>query len=248
MTNITTGTARADFWPLSLHAVALVGPIALLAVGTAIDRTAGGADIHSYLERVAAAPGVYLASGLMMIAGMAGLVATAAAIVRLTAGTPRAALARVGGILIGVWGVCGVAGVGLGYTAGWVAVALQGDVPDAALTRLFEGVTYSPWGLIGGGGGGGAFVLGVLAAGIGLILARGIPSWTGILVLAAPVAMFTGGPLGIPLLAAAGFALMAIGLGGTIPVLLRKPPLIVAAAEPATASIVAGRPERSLLT
>ena len=32
-----------------------------------------------------------------------------------------------------------------------------------------------------------AFVLGILAAGIGLIVARGVPSWTGMLVLAAPV-------------------------------------------------------------
>ena len=32
-----------------------------------------------------------------------------------------------------------------------------------------------------------AFVLGILGVGIGLIVARGVPTWTGILVLAAPV-------------------------------------------------------------
>lgn len=157
------------------------------------------------------------------------------------------ALLRVGAILIGLWGVCGVAGVGLGYTSGWVAVDLQDDVAGATLIRLFEGITYSPWGLIGGGLGGGAYVLAVLATGIGLILARGIPSWTGILVLAAPIAMFTGGPLGIPLLAASGFVLLAIGLAGTIPVLLGKPPLLMEAPATTAGSVDYDRPERSVL-
>ncbi len=197
-------------------------PLLLLALGTALDRTAGGGvSVDEYLALVAAAPGAYLASGLLLVAGMAGLVATAAALIRLSFGLRRVALLRVGAILIGLWGVCGVAGVGLGYTAGWVAIEVQDDVTGAALTRVFEGITYSPWGMIGGGIGGGAYVLGVLATGIGLIVARGVPVWTGVLVLVSPIATFTGGPLGLPLVTTLGFVVAAIGLAGTIPALLR---------------------------
>ena len=60
----------------------------------------------------------------------------------------------------------------------------------------------------------------------------------GILVLAAPIASFTGGPLGIPWLVASGFVLAAIGLAGTIPVLLRKPRLV---AEIGPTNTAAGR-------
>ena len=167
---------------------------------TGIDSTAGGAEVGTYLELVAEAPGLYLASGLVMIAGMAGLVATGAALVRVAAGMRRAALLRTGAILIG------------------------------------------------GGLGGAAYVLGVLATGIGLILVRGIPSWTGILVLAAPIASFTGGPLGIPLLAASGFVLAAIGLAGTIPVLLRKAHLVAETADPDAPAEAEGRTEQTLVT
>ena len=93
----TTAPLRADFWPLPLHAAALVGPLTLLAIGTGIDRTGGATQVGTYLERIAAAPGIYLASGLLMIAGMAGLVATSAALVRLAAGMRRVAGRRANG-------------------------------------------------------------------------------------------------------------------------------------------------------
>lgn len=224
---------RADFWPLPLHAVGLVAPLGLLAIGTALDRTAGGAEIDTYLSLVAAAPGSYLASGFFMVAGMAGLVATAAALIRLTAGLRRFALLRVGAILLGVWGILGVVGVSLGYTAGWVGIDVEGETSAAVVKRVFEGITYSPWGMVGGGGGGAAYLLGILATGVGLILARGVPSWSGILVLVAPVAMFTGGLLGVPAIMVAGFVLAAAGLAGTIPALLRSPALVAAAPTPA---------------
>ena len=128
---MTTDNAlpRADFWPRPLHAVALVLPFLLLSLGTTLDRTAGGGrSIDDYLHIVSGAPGVYLAGGMLMVAGMAGLVATAAALIRLSAGLRRPGLLRAGAILIGVWGVCGVGGVSLGFTAGWVGAHVRGDV------------------------------------------------------------------------------------------------------------------------
>ena len=83
---------------------------------------------------------MYLACGMLMVAGMAGLVATAAALIRLSAGLRRPGLLRAGAILIGVWGVCGVGGVSLGFTAGWVGAHVRGDVGAEALSRVFEGI------------------------------------------------------------------------------------------------------------
>ena len=229
----------ADFWPRSLHAAALIVPFGLLAAGTAIDRTAASEDDTAYLDQVAAAPVPYLVGGLLLALGMALLVPCAAALVRVAAGRRRTAVLRIGAIFIGVWGVLGTVGVSLGYTAGWVGADVADVIPAAPLREVFEGITYSPWGLIGGGIGGTAYVLGLLAAGVGLILARGVPIWTGVLVLAAPVATFTGGPLGIPILMAGGFVLAGVGFAGAIPTLLRAPRLVTFPPTVQTPSVLA---------
>ena len=151
---MTTDNAlpRADFWPRPLHAVALVLPFLLLSLGTSLDRTAGGRQIDRRLPATSSRgpPVCIWLAGSLLVAGMAGLVATAAALIRLSAGLRRPGLLRAGAILIGVWGVCGVGGVGLGFTAGWVGVNVRSDVGAETLSRVFEGINYSPWGMIGG--------------------------------------------------------------------------------------------------
>lgn len=199
----------------------IAGPI-LITVATALDWTGGGGDPLDYLASLRQNPGVYLASGMLLVFGMALLPVTAMTLFRVAAARRRAMPLRVGAVLIAAWGVLGVGGVSLGYTAGWVGADLVGTVPDEIVGRVFLGVTYSPWGVIGGGLGGAAFAAGMLATGVGVILLRGVPSWPGVLILAGLVVAFTGGPLGIHWLASGGLMLLTIALVGLTPTIRRQ--------------------------
>ncbi|MBS1698255.1 MAG: hypothetical protein JST25_07610 [Actinobacteria bacterium] len=219
-------TARpADFWPLSLHAIALVLPLLLIAAGPALDPTFGESDAASYLGSVNAAPALYLISGLLVMAGMMLLPLTAAALLRVAAPARRRALLRIGAILLGAWGVLGVAGVATGYTAGWVAAGIS---DPAGAADVLHGVTYAPWGMFGGTAGGIAYFGGVILTGIGLLLARRTPGWAGWALLLSPAGALLANAVHVQLLAAVGMAVAAAALGTGIPALLRSARLVPA--------------------
>lgn len=215
----------ADFWPLSLHAVGLVLPLLLIAAGPALDPTFAQSDPAVYVASVRERGPVYLASGLCVMAGMMLLPLTAAAVLRLAVPARRRALLRIGAILLGAWGVLGVAGVATGYTAGWVAAGLAD--PGTA-TEVLRGVTYGPWGMLGGGLGGVAYFGGVVVTGVGLLLARRTPLWAGWVMLLSPAGTVLSGAVHLPLLAAVGMAAAAAGLGSGIPAVLRSERLVPA--------------------
>ena len=215
----TVSVTGSGPWRILLAIGSLVGPV-LLAVGTALDWTGSGADPLEYLGRLADARSVYLAAGLLMMLGMAFLPLTAIGVFRVAAGRQRTTLLRVGGVLLGVWGVFGTAGIGGGYTAGIVSVDLVGKVPDDLVAQVYNGITYGPFTTIGASVGGAGFFLGALATGIGILVARGLPRWSGIVVLASiPVSLLQG--TGIHWLGAAAFGLLAVGIAGLIPAMLR---------------------------
>ncbi|MFT4111077.1 hypothetical protein [Propionicimonas sp.] len=215
----TVSVTGAGPWRILLAIGSLVGPV-LLAVGTALDWTGSGADPLEYLGRLADARSIYLAAGLLMMLGMAFLPLTAVGVFRAAAGRRRATPLRVGGVLVGVWGVFGTAGIGGGYTAGIVSVDLVGTVPDDVVAQVFNAITYGPFTTIGAIVGGAGFFLGTLVTGIGILLARGLPVWSGIVVLTAiPVSLLQG--TGIHWLGATAFGLLAVGLAGLIPAMLR---------------------------
>lgn len=206
-------------WRILLAIGSLVGPV-LLAAGTALDWTGSGADPLEYLGRLADHRSVYLAAGLLMMLGMGFLPVTAIGVLRAASGHRRATLLRVGGILLGIWGVFGVAGIGGGYTAGVVSVDLVGAISDDLVAQVYNGITYGPFTTIGASVGGAGFFLGALATGIGVLVARGLPRWSGIVVLASiPVSLLQG--TGIHWLGAAAFGLLAVGIAGLIPAMLR---------------------------
>lgn len=212
-------TTGAGPWRILLAIGALVGPI-LLAVGTALDWTGSGANPLEYLERLADARSVYLTAGLLMMLGMGFLPLTAIGVFRAASGRRRATLLRIGSVLLGIWGVFGTAGIGGGYTAGVVSVDLVGTASDDLVTQVYNGITYGPFTTIGASVGGAGFFLGVLITGIGILVAKGLPMWSGIVVLAAiPVSLLQG--TGIHWLGAAAFGLLAVGIGGLIPAMLR---------------------------
>lgn len=211
-----TSTRSASAPRAFLAAAALAAPV-LLTIGTALDWAGDGSDPLVYLAHVAEHRGVYLASGVLLMLGMALLPVTAIALFRAATGRGRNTLLKVGAVLIAVWGVFAVAGVSSGYNAGLVSVDLVGDAPDELVRDLFDALTYGPFGMIGGVVGGAAFVLGLLLAGIGVIRARPLPTWSGILLLAGVVAPFVGGPIGLHWVNAAGFLLFAAGVAGLIP-------------------------------
>jgi hypothetical protein len=189
---------RSGPWRILLAIGSLIGPV-LLAVGTALDWTGSGTDPLEYLGRLADARAVYLAAGLLMMLGMAFLPLTAIGVFRAAAGYPRATLLRVGGVLLGVWGVFGTAGI---------------------VAQVYNAITYGPFTTIGASVGGAGFILGALVTGIGILLTRGLPMWSGIVVLAAiPVSLLQG--TGIHWLGAAAFGLLAVGMAGLVPAMLR---------------------------
>lgn len=226
---------RADFWPLSLHATALVLPLLLIACGPALDPTFGLYDSAAYLARVQRDRGLYLAGGLLVLAGMALLPLTAAALLRLVIPARRRVLLRIGAIALGAWGVLGVAGVATGYTAGWVAAG----IPDATTaTEVLRGVTNAPWGGVGGGIGGGAYFAGVVLTGVGLILSRRSPAWAGWIVALSPASVILANAVHVQVLAAVGMAAAGAALGTAIPALLRSRPLVEAASAAVSAPAV----------
>lgn len=219
-------TARpADFWPLPLHATALVLPLLLIASGPALDPTFGQSDAAAYLAAVHDHRPLYLVSGLLVLSGMMLLPLTAAALLRLAVPARRRAVLRIGAILIGAWGVLGVAGVGTGYTAGWAASALA---DPATAAEVLNAVTYAPWGMLGGGLGGLAYFSGVILTGLGLLLARRTPVWVGWVVLLSPLGTLLSNVVHVQLLATVGMAAVGAALGASIPALLRSPRLVEA--------------------
>jgi len=215
----TVSAVGSGPWRFLLAIGSLIGPV-LLAVGTALDWTGSGADPLEYLGRLADARSVYLTAGLLMMLGMGFLPLTAIGVFRAASGRQRATLLRVGGVLLGVWGVFGTAGIGGGYTAGIVSVDLVGTAPDELVAQVYNGITYGPFTTIGASIGGAGFFLGALITGIGILVARGLPMWSGIVVLAAiPVSLLQG--TGIHWLGAAAFGMLAVGIAGLIPAMLR---------------------------
>lgn len=208
--------STTEVLPGTVLAGGLVVPPVLAAIATGIDR-AGGPPVSGYLDRVAAAPGVYLAGGMLLVVAMALSVFTAAALLRLAAGVERGGLLRVGALLYGLWAVLGPAGVSLGYTAGWVGVAIRPDAAPALVEQVFLGITYSPWATLGAVAGGVGWMLGCVVAGLGLLRARLAPVWAATLVIAGPVFALAVGSLRIAPLTAVGFLLLAAGLGGCVP-------------------------------
>lgn len=202
-------------------------PPVLAAVGTGIDR-AGGPPVAAYLDRVAAAPGVYLAGGMLLVVAMATSALTAGALLRLAAGRARGSALRAGALLYGLWAVLGPAGVALGYTAGWVGLAIRSDASPQLVEQVFTGITYSPWGTLGAVVGGVGWMLGCVVAGVGLLLTRVAPWWAAVLVIACPVFEVAVGNLRLAPLSAVGFLLLAAGLSGCVPALLRAPALVLA--------------------
>lgn len=206
-------------WRILLAVGAIVGPV-LLAVGTALDWTGSGVEPLEYLGRLAAARSVYLTAGLLTMLGMGFLPLTAIGVFRAASGRRRATLLRIGGVLLGAWGVFGTAGIGGGYTAGVVSVGLVGTAPDDLVAQVYNGITYGPFTTIGASVGGAGFFLGTLLTGIGILVATGLPRWPGVVVLAAiPVSLLQG--TGIHWVGAAAFGLLAVGIGGLIPAMLR---------------------------
>lgn len=209
-------TSRAPVSRTLISIAAIAAPV-LCTIGTLLDWTGGGPDPLVYLAKLQENPGVYLASGLLLVAGAALLPVTAIALVQVAAGRERAGLLRVGAVLLAAWGILAVGGISVGYTAGWVAADLVGVAPNEIVRQVFTGITYGPWGSIGGGLGGLAFALGMLATGIGIILTRGLPNWPGILVLAGTALAFTGGPLGLHWVSSSGFILLLIAIAALVP-------------------------------
>jgi len=211
--------------------LALVVPApVLLALGTALD-PAGGPPVDAYLARTEAAPGGYLASGMLLMAGMLLLVPAAIGAWRVGAGrgfgvergegvgaragvrgTRGSRLLRTGAVLLGAWGCLASIGVALGYTAGWAAIGLS-DAAPALRVEVFEAITYSPFAMVAAPLGGAAWVGATAVIGLALVLGRAGRRWGGALVLLSLVFEVVGGPvLRMPLLAGAGFLLFGVGL------------------------------------
>lgn len=214
----TLPTTGPGPWRILLAAGSLLGP-ALITIATALDWTGGG-PVVDYLTKLQANPGVYLASGLLLVFGMALLPLTAVGLFRAASGRSRATLLRVGAVLLAAWGSLAIAGVSAGYSAGWVSADLLGTVSEDTVEQVFNGVTYGPWGFVGGVGGGAAFVLGIIALGIGVLLVHGLPRWSGIAILVSIVLSFAGGPTGIHWIPAFGMMLLTVGIVGLVPAML----------------------------
>lgn len=220
--NITNASGR-PWWPRPVLAIGLVLPLVLIAGGTTLDR-AGGPPVEAYLARLNAAPTVYLASGTLLWAGMALLPLTAVALFRVSETHPRRTTVRIGAIGLVAWGIGGTTGVGLGYTAGQVAAAVQGSVSTDVLHQVFDGITYSPWGNLGAGvlGAGGALI-GTLVTAIGILMGGAKPRWAGIpMLLALPIFAIAGGPNVDPAVTGIAFLLIAASLAALVPQLYRR--------------------------
>lgn len=230
-----TDTARpADVWPLPLHATALVLPLLLIGTGNALDPTFGGGAPTAYLDAVNAHRGLYLAAGLLLMAGMWSLVAMAAALLRLATASASPAFLRAGALLVGVWGVCGSAAVSLSFAAGQIAADLRATGSSDAATAAFTGMNGSVWATVAGTAAGIGWICGTLLAGVGLLRCGRAPRGGAIAVLACPIVMILAGALGWGWLSLIGLALAAAGLATAIPALLRSPRLIAAPSAPAT--------------
>jgi hypothetical protein len=230
---------KAVFWPLPLHAAALVLGPALLATGMALDST-GGTSVGAYILAVQDNPGAYLAGGLLLQAGMVGLVPAGAALLRLASGQHRVRLLRAGALLLALWAV-GAIPAGISFTAGWV---LSSPALASARRNTIETVfalsNSSPWllgpavaalaGMIGG----------IVLVGIGLLRCRLVPWWSGGLVLAALPLTLACGAFGLTVLDGVALALLPVGLAGAVPALLRSaargPAAPVAGPSPTTGS------------
>lgn len=226
----------ADFWPLPLHATALVLPLLLIGTGNALDPTFGGGPPTAYLDAVNAHRGLYLAAGLLLMAGMWGLTATATALLRLAAGSASPAFLRAGALLVGVWGVCGSAAVSLSFAAGQIAADLRATGSSGAATAAFTGMNGSVWATVAGTAAGIGWISGTVLTGVGLLRYGRGPRGGAIAVLACPIVMIVSGPLGLGWLSLIGVALAAAGLATAVPALLRSPRLIASSPAPATIS------------
>lgn len=221
-----TTSMNAESLPRPLLAAGLVVPPVLAALATELSRT-GGPPVADYLDRLDQAPGLYLASGMLLVAAMALSILTSAALLRLSVGTQRATPLRVGAMLYGLWAVLGPVGVSLGYTAGWVSSAIRPQASADLVEQVFTGVTYSPWATLGALVGGVGWMLGCVIVGAGLLICRAAPPWAAVLVIACPIFSLAVGNLRIPELSTLGFLLLAAGLGGCIPSLLNAPSRVI---------------------
>jgi hypothetical protein len=238
---ITSDEPKATFWPLPLHAIALVSGPALVAAGMALDGT-GGTDVSAYIRAVQQNPGGYLAGGLVLQAGMISLVPAGAALLRLAAGHERVRLLRVGALLLALWAV-GAIPAGISFTAGWVTASpALADAPRSAVEAVFTQSNSSPWllgpalaALVG-------MVGGILFVGIGLLRCRLVPWWSGALVLAALPLTLACGAGGFTVLDGFALALLPVGLAAALPALLRRPRsgFVAGAAAGAMAGAAAG--------
>lgn len=218
-----TNTSSRPWWPRPVLALGLVLPLVLIAAGTTLDR-AGGPPVEAYLARLNGAPQVYLASGMLLWAGMALLPLTAVALFRVSETHHRRTALRLGAIGLVAWGIGGTTGVGLGYTAGMVSAAVQNSVQSDVLHQVFDGITYSPWGNLGAGilGGGGALI-GTIVTAIGILMGGAKPRWAGIpMLLALPVFAIAGGPNVDSAVTGIAFLLIAVSLAALTPQLYRE--------------------------
>lgn len=223
-----TTSSTADTLPRRLLAAGLVVPPLVAAAGTELSRT-GGPPVAGYLDRLDQAPGLYLASGMLLVIGMALSIFTSAALLRLSAGAPRTRVLRIGAVLYGFWAVLGPVGVSLGYTAGWVASAIRPQAGADVVEQVFNGVTYSPWGTLGALAGGIGWMIGCVVVGIGLLVGRLAPTWAAIAVAACPILSVAVGNLRIPELSTLGFLVLAAGLAGCVRPLLAAPARVLLA-------------------